>query len=328
MTVHCVRSLARCAFLVACFTSLGGCRMGAPIHVWSPPTLRSTVGHSVMVPKIVGPQELATPIHEKLLLAAPADAGRSTRLVSAESINASTPGFDQGVSLVSYNADDESDLALAKKAQQGHIDFILRGEILPDRRPRSITEAGNRLTVSWRLMPVSADVQAPTEGRPLGKPVVVELESALERYPDLALAADKDVALQSALVRETLPLITPAVVRERVQLEIPYLLPGTQAIRRGNALAVAGRWGQAEAIWQEVYQRYPFSSVAVHNLAIAAVAKQEFGLARSLASRAVRMKPTKLHQQTLVWVERAQRAYHEAFQLPDPPEGWSVTRTR
>lgn len=280
-----------------------------------------------MVPKIVGPRELATPIHEKLLQAAPADAGRCTHLVSAESINESTPGFDQGVSLVSYNADDESDLALAKRAQQGHIDFILRGEILPDRRPRSITEAGNRLTVSWRLMPVSADVQAPTDGRPLGKPVVVELESALKRYPDLALAVDKDAALQSALVRETLPLITPSVARERVQLEIPYLLPGTQAIRRGNALAVAGRWGEAEAIWQEVYQRYPFSSVAVHNLAIAAVAKQEFGQARSLASQAVRMKPTKLHQQTLVWVERAQRAYHEAFELPDPPEGWSITRT-
>ncbi|WP_182865546.1 tetratricopeptide repeat protein [Rhodopirellula sp. JC639] len=300
--------------------------MGAPIHVWAPPTLQSTVGHSVMVPKIVGPRELADPIHEKLLQAAPSDTGRSTRLVSAEQASRSATEGDSGISLVSYCGDDESDLALAKTAQQSHIDFILRGEILPDPRPRSITEAGKRLTVSWRLSSVGADRQAQSAGRPLGQPIVVELESAFKRYPDLALAADQDAALQAAVVRDTLPLITPTVWRDRVQLEIPYLLPGTQGIRQGNALAVAGRWGEAEAKWQEVRDRYPFSSVAVHNLAIAAVARQDFGQARSLARRAVRMKPTKLHQQTLVWVERTQRAYHEAFGLSDPPEGWSVTR--
>jgi hypothetical protein len=27
----------------------------------------------------------------------------------------------------------------------------------------------------------------------------------------------------------------------------------------------------------------------------------------------------------MVWIEVKQRAYHEAFGLPDPPEGWFVT---
>ena len=303
--------------------------MGAPIHVWSPPTLQSTVGRSVIVPKIVGPAAIAEPIHERLLQAAPDDAGRRTRLLAADKVSRSPqsePG--SGIVLASYDQSDESDLALAETARDQEIDFILRGEILPDRRPKSIDEAGKQLTISWRLMPVRPDEQVESAGRPTGMPIVVELDSALKRYPDLAWSTDKELVLQTAMVRDTLPLITPSVVRERVQLEIPYLLPGTSAIRRGNVLAVEGRWEEAEAQWQATLQKYPFSSVAVHNLAIAAVARQDFSRARALASKAVRMKPTKLHQQTLVWVERTQRAYHEAFALPDPAEGWSVTRSR
>ena len=34
----------------------------------------------------------------------------------------------------------------------------------------------------------------------------------------------------------------------RVPIEIPYLLPGSQQVRRGNATALAGRWGEAESI--------------------------------------------------------------------------------
>lgn len=317
--------------LAASFTASSGCRMSAPIHVWSPPLLQSTVGRRVIVPTIVGPEVLAKPIHEKLMRAAPDDAGRSTRLIAADSIGQPTNqggmgDLGSGVALVSYDQEDESDLALAETARRQGIDFILRGEILPDRRPKSITDAGKQLTVSWHLMAVDPQEQAEAAGRPSGRPVVVELDSAIQRYPDLAWAVDTDTALQAAAVRDTLPLITPSVVRERVQLEIPYVLPGTRAIRRGNALAVAGRWGEAETIWRETQQRYPFSSVAVHNLAIAAVAKQDFSEARKLASKAVRMKPTRLHQKTLVWVEHVQRAYHQAFDLPDPEEGWSVTR--
>lgn len=317
--------LTSAALCVACFMVIAGCRVAAPVHLWSPPGLQSTVGGSVLVPRIVGPKELAGPIHERLLQASPTDPGRQVRLVGSDNLNEAAQQRGT-VALVSYNEDDESDLALVTTARQEKIDFIFRGEIMPDFRPRTIEEAGNRISISWRLMPVDEDPQSDRSGERLGRPIVVELDSALERYPDLKLATDKETVLQTALIRDTLPLIAPSVQRDRVQLEIPYLVPGSRTIRRGNALAVVGRWGQAEALWQEAYDRNPFSSVAVHNLAIAAVAKQDFASARKLSRKAVRMKPTKLHQSTSVWVERAQRAYHESFELPDPPEGWSVTR--
>ncbi|MCO8120784.1 hypothetical protein NHH03_03470 [Stieleria sp. TO1_6] len=315
-------------FFLSSFTALTavllcGCKMGVPIHVWSPPALQSTVGKSVMIPDITGPSEVADSIHEKLLQAAPTDSGRATQLLSADDVKRTVdPLAAGGVALVSYDDADQSDLALINTARQQGIDFILRGEILPQRGLSSTDQADQRIAVSWRLLPVQQD----GGDQPNGKPVVVNLKSALERYPDLGLAESAEMVLQSAVVRDTLPLITPSVQRERVLLEIPYLTPGSKAIRRGNALALAGRWQEAEAVWREVRDRYAFSSVAVHNLSLAAVANQDFSRARKLASKAVRMKPSKLHQQTLVWVEREQRAYHESFGLPDPPEGWVITR--
>ncbi|MFG0261604.1 MAG: hypothetical protein ACF788_04360, partial [Novipirellula sp. JB048] len=63
-----------------------------------------------------------------------------------------------------------------------------------------------------------------------------------------------------------------------------------------------------------------------HNLALAAAAAQDFSQAKRLARKAVRQYPLPMYQRTLVWIEQAQRQYHQAFNLPDPPEGWFVTR--
>lgn len=301
--------------------------MGVPVHVWTPPEIQSTVGKAVMVPKLIGPRETADPILEQLLAATPKDRGRSTELISAEDVKQSAQQTSEhGIALVSYDEDDESDLALMTAARHQNLDFVLRGQIVPDRRPRPIREAGNRLTISWSLVPLNRSENPATSQSQPGRPVIVDFESAIKKYPDLSLAENKDAALRAAMVRETLPLFTPSVQRDRVQLEIPYITPGSKLIRKGNALAHAGRWAEAESTWKEVAEKYRFSSVAVHNLAIAAVAKQDFSAARELARKAVRMKPNSLHQQTLVWVEKTQRMYHEAFQLSDPPEGWFVTR--
>ncbi|KAA5544623.1 hypothetical protein FYK55_09950 [Roseiconus nitratireducens] len=314
------------SFTALSLTVLGGCRMGVPIHVWSPAELQSTVGKSVLVPELVGPKAVTDPIHEQLVQSAPTGVGQQTQLLSGpEVLSALQSSPEQTIALVSYDQNDTSDLALAEAARRQNIDFILRGEVLPDRRPRQIPEAGQRISISWRLTPVSTAATANAMAE-AGRPVVVDLQAALERYPDLGLLSDPEQALQAAVVRQTLPLITPSVRRGRVQLEIPYLLPGTKAIRRGNALAMAGRWQAAEEAWQEVQQRYPFSSVAVHNLAVAAAARQDFSTAKRLARKAVRMKPSALHKETLIWIERTQRDYHEAFDLPDPPEGWFLTR--
>lgn len=343
---------------------LTGCRMGVPIHVWEPPTLESTVGKKVVVPSLGGatrdpgsdgdnhgaanqsatvlasaiepeskPEKtIADAIHEQLLTQVPTDFGRQTELVPVDELNQQSP-----VRLVSAVDHQHSDIALSSLARRQGFDFVLRGELLPDRRPASMRETNPQLSVSWRLLELDSSNASPGQLQPVdksirtprhvgGRPVVVDLQSAIDRYPDLAIAEDSQTALSAALVRDTYRLITPSVRRDRAQLEIAYLLPGSQEMRQGNALAHAGRWPEAQEVWRRVLEKHPWSIAAMHNLAIASAAEQDFSKAKELARKAVRRSPSKLHKQTLVWIEQRQRDYHRAFHLPDPPEGWFFTR--
>lgn len=289
-----------------------GCRMAVPIHVWQPPNLQSTVGRSVAVSEIIGPEQMAQQIEEKLLHTVPRDLGRGTQLVDFNSLQSRSP-----IQLVSGTNSEPNDVALASVARNEAIDYVLRGEIMED---RSVANRGDRLAISWRLTELAGNQSA------LGCPVVVDAESAIDHYPDLALLSDPDAILAAAATRDTFRLITPWVDRQRVKLSIPYLLPGSEEVRRGNAAALASRWSAAEEIWSDVMQNHPAQVAAVHNLSVAAVAAQDFSRAKQLARKAVLLQPTRLHKQTLVWVEMKQREYHEAFNLPAPPEGWFVTR--
>ena len=309
---------------VICFTVSVGCRVSSPIHVWQPAGLQSTAGSKVLLARLNGPNQAAESIQQRMLQLAPKDHGRSVDLVTKADL--SSTGSGNSIRLVSYE-DDDSDLVTLMRAKASGVDYILQGEILKDRRPESIKQSDKRLSVSWRLMPTDPQSAAEQPVGPQGMPVTVDLPTALRLHPDLAVAADQDVALEAALVRQTFPLITPSVQRASVQLEIAYLFPGSKLIRKGNALALLGRWADAEQAWKTSLEKNPFSSIAIHNLAIAAVAKQDYSRARELARQAVRMKPSRLHQQTSVWVEQMQRSYHQAFHLPDPPEGWMLTRS-
>jgi hypothetical protein len=162
------------------------------------------------------------------------------------------------------------------------------------------------------------------EGSVTGMPVVASPDSVVDRYPDLGFVVDPNQQLMTGVVRDTYRLIAPWVDRQTIQLEVPYGLPGSREVRRGVVAARAGRWGEAQTIWQSAWERHPTNVAALHNLALAAAAAQDFSRAKQLARRAVRLRPIALHQQTLVWIELMQRDYHTAFGLPDPPEGWFV----
>lgn len=301
-----------CAGLVV----LAGCRMGVPIHVWQPPQVASTVGKRVVVSTISGPEEIAGDVKQKLLAMAPRDTGRITTLVDADGLQGKTQIRLLGAT------DQPNDLALASVSRREGADFLLRGEVIEDRyapEKQDKQDSDQKLKLSWRL--TSLDGQT-TDG---GRPVVVDLQSAVDRYPDLGLVGDPYQTLITAAVRDTYRLITPSVDRQRVQLAIPYLMPGSAEVRRGNVAALRGQWGQAEAIWNKVIQTHPAQIAAVHNLALAAAAGQDFSRAKQLARKAVRLQPVSLHKQTLVWIELRQREYHRAFALGDPPEGWFVT---
>ncbi|TWU60053.1 Tetratricopeptide repeat protein [Rubripirellula tenax] len=292
--------------------------MGAQVVVWQPPQMESAVGKRIAVPPIVGPNEITEPIREKMLTLAPRDAGRQLVAVAPETLNAS-----ESIRLVS-GTDDVNDIALASVAEQADIDYVMRGRILTAQTGQQAGESrafdpNVPLAVSWRLTSAS-------DHRLVGgAPVVVDLKSAIETYPDLALVADPNEALATAAVREAYRLIAPSFTLQDVELAAPYALPGSKAIRRGNALAKSGRWGDAQAIWETTLEKHPTQTAAIHNLAIAAAAGQDFSKAKALIRRAIRRQPTGLSKRSMAWIETMQRQYHKAFDLPDPPEGWFIT---
>ncbi len=300
--------------LVAWVLLLSGCRMGVPVSVWQPAQLESTVGKRVAIGNVTGPKEIADPIRTRMLTMAPQDAGRNMTAIDPAKMQA-----HETIRLVS-GTNDVNDIALASVARREGVDYVLRGQVISRRESTERAFDPNEpLAVSWRLMSV------PDDRHVGGVPVVVDLKTAMTVYPDLAMVGDPAEALATAAVRETYRLMAPSIVRERVQLAIPYAIPGSKEVRRGNALAMAGRWGEAEQVWQAALENHPSQTAAIHNLALAAAAGQDFSLAKALARRAIRRQPTELHKQTLVWIERMQRKYHTAFNLPDPPEGWFVT---
>jgi tetratricopeptide (TPR) repeat protein len=288
--------------------------MGVPIHTWQPADIQSVVGKRVVLSAVVGPKPIADKVQQKMLALAPQDTGRNIHVTDAASLQS------DNIRLVSGVANEPNDLALTSISRQAGVDFLLRGQVLED-RPTNANADGKpqKLMVSWRLTPIRS------QQHPEGSPVVVDLESAVQRYPDLALQSDPIEVLTTAAVRDTYRLFTPSIERDRVQLAIPYALFGSREVRRGNVNALAGRWGEAEKIWAAVVEEHPSQSAAVHNLALAAAASQDFSRAKELARKAIRMQPTSLHKNTLVWIELQQREYHECFNLADPPEGWFVT---
>ncbi len=306
--------------------SAGGCRVTAPIHAWAPPQLGSAVGKQVALAGVEGPRELTGPLQRKLLSEAPKDPGRLLSMVSLEQMVANEArypaGFDSRIQLVSALEKTSNDLAIASVARQQGIDYVLRGEVIQKRHAFQQNQSDpGTLNVSWRLTGLEA-------GYPSGgSPIVLDVKTARELYPDLAYVSDLNEVLTQAMVRETFRLITPSVDRYQIKLEIPYLLPGSAKIRRGNRAAREGRWGEAEKLWSEVQERHPIQLAALHNLALAAAAGQDFSRAKKLARKVIRYNPSQLHKQTLVWIELKQRAYHQAFSLPEPPEGWFLTDT-
>ncbi|QDT09425.1 hypothetical protein [Planctomycetes bacterium K23_9] len=299
-----------------------GCRMSAPIHVWQPPLIESTVGKKVVLSEVAGPKKTADLLREKLIVGVPSDTGRTTIVSQPVQLEQS-----EAIRLVSATEDAPSDIALQAAASLEGYDYVLRGEILKDRRPPSVQANGKRLTVSWRLSELGdSQSRSADQRRARGAPVVVDRESAIQRYPDLGLVADEEVVLATAAVRDTYRLFTPSTRRDEVTLAIPYLMPGSAEVRQGNMAARAGRWDEAKRIWTQAAEDHSLQIAAVHNLALAAAAAQDFSTAKTLARKAIRRQPTKLHKQTAMWIERMQREYHEAFDLPDPPEGWFLTK--
>lgn len=327
---------------------LVGCRAAAPLHVWTPPTLAPAAGSKVAIAPIRGDEKIAGPLRQAMLRRQPRDNGRSIVAIDASDLIA-----DDRIRLVQALEGDDSDFAVVSLARRAGADFVLMGEVIgPSQRRRlaawedaepstsdfpqamgqrpphhqgvnpardmtgenSATDAPadpsqQTIRVSWSLLDVRHD-------RPLsGQPVVT---AGNPRAPS---EQDLDAAATAAW-----DLLTPHVIRTRAELAAPRLVRGSRQVRQGNAAAAAGDWRQAEQIWQAVVEKQPRNHAALHNLALAAVARQQYHDARQRIAAALAIRSNDLNRTTAVWIEQSQRDYHQAFGLPDPPEGWAATR--
>ncbi|WP_283432000.1 hypothetical protein [Neorhodopirellula lusitana] len=313
---------------------LAGCRTWAPIHVWQPPVIASVEGKSIVMMGIDGPAETADAIGEELLAQTSRLAKSGARDSSLGRLQFMRPsdlhsnptirlvsGTDAGFADNLEVTSESSDLTIAAAAREKGVNQLLRGEVL---FATGHEDSDERLSVVWRL--IGLDPSATTAGLP----VSVDQEFIAWRYPDLMSVTDPHERLRKAIVRRTVSELTVSVDRQRIDLAKPRFRLGSSAVRRGNDLAMAGHWPEAEQVWEETLERYPGQAAAWINAAIAAAARQDFTEAKRRASRAVQISVfapihRTLAQETLVWIELRQREYHEAFGLPDPPEGWRVT---
>lgn len=308
---------------------LGGCQAAAPIHVWTPPAIGSAVGKRVAIAPLSGDPKVAVPLHAAMLRQRPRGPGCEVYAVDATALESK-----QQIRLASATSGETSDIALLNHASRSGVDFILRGEVMAPRgmmrqksrstpdpllppRPSGtdwVADAEQEeddeslLRVSWSLIDVSG--ASPLSGQP------VVTRRGFAEPSSAAITAAADAAWK---------LVTPHVVEDQAQLSAPRISLGAGAIRQGNEAAAKGDWHQAQQIWEAVSQQHPRHHGAMHNLAIAAVARQDYADARRLIAEALRTRPLPLYRSTAVWIEQRQRDYHVAFGLSDPPDGWAAT---
>jgi len=298
-----------------------GCQTAAPIHVWVPPKLNSAVGCKVVIAPITGDAKIAGPLLTQMIAHAPRDAGRALTVTESRA-NSDNPT----IRLVSSVEGEQSDIISHALARRQDADFLLTGEIVrqpselrleSQREAQGLKEASlysdggkkDKITVSWKL----TDLRS--QGGSNGFPVVTMHDSTLDPQ-----------GIAKAAAEDAWKLITPHVIEDNAKLVVPRVSLGSSVIRRGNEAAIAGDWMAAESEWNRVLSIYPRNHAAMHNLAIAAAARQDFEAASKLIGSALKASNKPLYRETAVWIETKQRDYHQAFQLADPPTGWSAVR--
>lgn len=303
---------------------LTGCHATSDVALWSPPLAANGLGRRVSIATIEGKRDAAVTLTRSLHNNQPAGS-LQLELVSQYELAQADP-----IALVSYQDQSISDVSMLPVARRAGVDYLLFGELLSRASrdgksdsggPNEANEATDQspvMAVSWRVVDVA------TKQTLWAAPVSASPSLVAERYPDLAQGnLSIDEQLTEAIARETWRLLIPFVSTTNVELASPVMGFGAREVRRINErLAEDGNWATAQTAWQRVLDDHPRQHAAVHNLAIAAVARQDYDQARRLARSALSKRDCSQYQRTLIWIEQRQREYHRAFGLPDPPGGW------
>jgi len=302
-----------------------GCQMTAPIHVWKRPGMGNQGPVRIAVSPIAGDPEVAMRLQEAMAASKPQTMPQLAVVFPHELERVG------GIQLVSYDG-QPSDMASLGAARRAGAQYVLSGQVIShDLHPPPEPQ-----TVRWSLLPrIPPDPETLTvrwvvyevaTGKRVGdNTVTMDRLDAEKHYPDLAFQASGDVKVLAASARRSWELLVPTTHATDVLIDLPWFSYGSSQVRKGNAYARQGRWELAEREWQEAADKNNWNAAAWTNLSIAAVAHEDFPLARARLKHAdSKLWPGNEKQKTLLWIEERQREYHDAFQLPPPADGWSI----
>jgi hypothetical protein len=302
-----------------------GCRSTAPMHVWRAPPVIASNGRVAVAPVggITSEAEGNVRLTKAMLQQPPPV---QLAVVGPDELQSRSK-----VQLASYDG-QPSEIASVAAARAAGCSTLLVGEVVRDelivppqdpprrslfRKPKK--PKTEQLTVNWRLLDVGSGAIVSSHT------VTMDRLQAEEKFPDLLQfpgdGADRVVA---AVARQSWTLVSPHVDKLEAPLAGASIGRGMYTHTKGNFYANQGRWDLAENEWQDVISRYGKDKSAWHNLAMAAVAREDFALARSRLRHAESWLPYSMDESTLVWLEMRQRDYHNAFMLPPPKEGWTL----
>lgn len=303
-----------------------GCAMSAPMYVWKPALNQKKAIRTIAVAPTYGNKELAEKLDQAIIGAQP-KAGGSITLLHPRLLEEMT-----NIQLVSYDG-QPSDLAGINAARRANADILLQGQILLSRTEPQEPQKGmfdfrsrpsEMVTVAWTVTDVAS-------GERVGAHTIrLDRVRAEKEFPDLVhLQGDNMDKVVAAISRKSWSMFSPITTQDDATLALPWVMPGASLIRKGNGFAKQGRWDLAEESWQDAATKHRKNKAAWHNLAVSAVARQDFDLARRRVDHAKTILPNDRADKTERWIDHQQHEYHRAFGLgpreggwlePDPPE--------
>lgn len=199
-------------------------------------------------------------------------------------------------------------------ARQSEVDGVLTGQVVAyDAGSGSTLVSPPTVTLAFKLIDVrTSEVRAARQ---------ITRQLRAREVPDRD-AALKD--LMTGCAEEAAALITPHRETMTVDLARQYWGSGMTAVRRGNALAREGQWDEAAAAWQSALDNDPRNHVALHNLAMASLARGDHAAAASQLNKAVKIYADATYQQHRKLVAQQQRFSQAALaQVKKAPIGSS-----
>ena len=329
----------RLQLVVIAVVSLTGCQMTAPINTWKSGTIaRPGIVRVAIAP--VGVASRAMPTSYAISVEELHKAAQTLE----NSIVATTPrpnpllltvtpdqmATASEIQLVSFD-NQPNETATVGAARNTNSDLMLQANVvfahltpIEEKRRSFLNKLLKRkkdemhLTVHWTV----GDVDT---GQRVLEQTIDTSESDVKR---IAKAAGSDLQMENSSIVSLAAyrgwqLVSPQLKPEEVLLDLPWLWLGSTQVRKGNGYARQGRWDLAEREWQSVADQHPTNAAAWHNLAISAVAREDFALARSRLKHADSIARGRTTYKTEQWLEMQQRHYHSIMGLPAPPEGWS-----